>query len=144
VKLGSWWVSVILVIGGLQAVACRPAPATTASKSEAPARVESIANSDLKRVVVTEKAAERLGIMTTPVVEKHIGRTRVVGAEIATLESGATVVRVRATPNDLNKVDRAQPARVQPLLPRDATTTANMASGRSLRSLRRLSRQLRW
>jgi hypothetical protein len=127
-RLSSLWVA-LLVIGGLQLVACRPAPAATAGKTEPPARIENTDVSDIKRVVVTEKAAERLGITTSPVVEQRLARTRTVGGEIFTLDSGATIVRVHATPNDLTKVDRTLTARVQRMVPRNSTTQAALTFG---------------
>jgi hypothetical protein len=110
-------VVVVVAIAGLLALACRPVPTTTAHKSE-PARLESIDGSALKRVVLTEEAAERLGIRTTPVREQQAVRSRTVGGEVISLDP--VVLRVRATPSDLERVDRRQPARIRALLPRDS------------------------
>jgi hypothetical protein len=119
---GNRWVLAILFVAGLQLVACRSAPATAAG-SGAPARLESIEGSDLKRVVLTEKAAERLAIQTATVREEPVARTRVIGGQVVSSVSGA-VLRVRATPDDLQKVDRLQPARVRPLGPRNGFVPA--------------------
>jgi hypothetical protein len=119
---GNRWGLVILFVAGLQLVACRSAPAAAAGNT-APARLESIEGSDLKRVVLTEQAAERLAIQTATVREEPVARTRVVGGQVASVVSGA-VLRVRATPDDLQKVDRLQPARVRPLGPRNGLVPA--------------------
>jgi hypothetical protein len=128
-RWSSWWVSVIAVIGGLQIVSCRPAQGTTAGHSEPPARFENTDAPDIKRVVLTERAAERLGIATSPVVEQRVARTRAVGGEVFTLDSGRTIVRVHATPNDLTRVDRSLGARVQLLVPRNTATQATLTFG---------------
>jgi hypothetical protein len=110
-------------------VACSSRGPSTATRAEPPARIEPIDGSDIKRVIVTDKAAERLGLKTTAVVEQQVGRTRTVGAEVFVLESGSTVVRVHATPNDAKRVDRDLQARVAPLGPRHNSTPASLAIG---------------
>jgi hypothetical protein len=119
-RVGPGELRVIVVVGaiaGLLAMACRPIPPTTAHKTE-PARLERIDGSALKRVVLTQDAAERVGVRMTPVREEPIVHRRTVGGEIISL--GPVVLRVRATPSDLQKVDRRQLARIRPLFPRDA------------------------
>lgn len=109
--------SALVTIAAFCAVACRPAAATTATKAE-PARLESIEGSDLKRVVLSQDAAERIGIRTTAVREQLVARKRTVGGEVVSFASGP-VLRVLATPSDLVRVDRSKTARVRPLVPRD-------------------------
>jgi hypothetical protein len=128
-RLSSWWVPLTVIIGSVLVVSCRPAPSTTTGKNEPPARVENTDAPDIKRVVLTEKAAERLGITTSLVVEQYLLRTRAVGGEVIALESGDIMVRVHATPNDLARVDRSQAARVQRLVPRNAATQAALTFG---------------
>lgn len=63
-----WIIAVLLLIAGLQLAACggsrRPAEAAT----EKPAHLEEIEGSEFKRVVLTERGAERIGIETAPVI----------------------------------------------------------------------------
>jgi len=61
---------VALIIAGLQLVACGQA-ATSPSK-ESPAKIEKGENG-INRVTLTEKAAQRLAIQTSPLVEEQIG-----------------------------------------------------------------------
>jgi hypothetical protein len=56
------WVIVVLIIVGLQLSAC--APKSEAAEKIAPSMLEPIEGTDLSRVILTEKAAERLGIET--------------------------------------------------------------------------------
>jgi hypothetical protein len=74
------WMLVVLIIAGLQLSACTK-KSDTSSKS-APAQVERIEGTDLKRVTLTEKAAERLGIKTAPVHERPGAQPRLVRAEL--------------------------------------------------------------
>jgi hypothetical protein len=62
---------VVLIIAGLQLASCGQAPAATANKLK-PASVEKIEGTEFNRVVLTEKAAQRLAIQTAPVVEEQV------------------------------------------------------------------------
>jgi len=59
------WLIVILVVAGIQVVACAPKPA--ASEKIVASRTEEIEGSEFKRLIMTEKAVERLDIQTAPV-----------------------------------------------------------------------------
>ena len=72
---------VALVIAGLQLSAC--AQKSDTSSKIAPAKVERIEGTDLKRVILTAKAAERLGIKTTPMGDVPVAQQRSVGAAVA-------------------------------------------------------------
>jgi hypothetical protein len=86
------WMLVVLIIAGLQLSACTK-KSDTSSKS-APAQVERLEGADLKRVLLTEKAAERLGIKTAPVHERPVAQPRLVWAEpVASLGADAGVVQ---------------------------------------------------
>lgn len=61
------WMVVVVIIAGLP----NPAPADTARKTE-PAKVEPVPGTDLRRVILTAKAAERLGIETATVREAPV------------------------------------------------------------------------
>lgn len=116
-KVNHRWMIVLLIVTGLQLSACAQEPA--AGEKIAPAYVELLEGTDLKRVVLTEKAAERLGIQTAPVREEQVTRTRTVGGEVvAVLEadaagSSAIWVRVIFNESDLNQVDRGQPVLIR-------------------------------
>lgn len=64
------WIIVALVLAGLQLGAC--AQTSTEASKPKPAVVEPIAGTELNRVVLTEKAAERLQIATAPVQEETL------------------------------------------------------------------------
>lgn len=73
-----WIGIVLLLIAGLQLAACGGSSAEAAK--EKPAHLEEIAGSEFKQVVLTEKAAERTGIETAPVIS---------GAEVASTDADA-------------------------------------------------------
>ena len=130
------WISAITVFfAALQLTACAPPPATLGKV--APSKLEPIEGSTLKRVVLTEKAAQRLDIQTTGVRISQSDQMRTIGAKVvdrptkpagaATLAAGAAVeaqaadlsrvwVRVNLTESELNQVDRSQPVHVLPIL----------------------------
>src|SRR5512143_736355 len=60
----SYWMMLVLLIAGLNLAACSPKP--KAEKIQ-PFRLEVMEETDLKRVVLTEKAVQRLDIQTSPV-----------------------------------------------------------------------------
>ncbi len=67
------WIVVVLIIAGLQLSACERKSATN-SKIE-PAHVEHIQGTELSRVRLTKRAAERVDIKTTPVREAQVERS---------------------------------------------------------------------
>lgn len=113
------WVVVVLIIAGLQPLACA-GTSETSGKSE-PAEVERIEGTDLNRVILTAKAAERLDIQTAPVRDVEVERTWIVGGEVvaaptaAGRDRGAVWVRVTLSQSELDRVARAELARVLPL-----------------------------
>ena len=68
-----WIVAVLMIIVGLQLVACGQTPASQESSS--PAKVESIGQ-DLSRVILSAEAAKRLGIETALVGNAQVGGTQ--------------------------------------------------------------------
>lgn len=64
------WVYVVLIIAGLQLSACSE-PQSKVEKIE-PAHVEDIEGSELKRVMLTTRAMERLDIKTDQVTERVV------------------------------------------------------------------------
>jgi hypothetical protein len=65
-QLNQRWLAVILLLTALSLVACGQSTGVTAAKDK-PAKVEKIEGTELSRVVLTEKAAQRLEIQTAPV-----------------------------------------------------------------------------
>jgi hypothetical protein len=106
---------VALLFAGLQISAC--SDADTPTKTE-PATVEHIEGTDLSRIILTPKAAERLGIETVGVREEEVTRKRMPGGEVvpppAEKVAAGTWVRVPLNESDLQKVDRSQEALVLP------------------------------
>lgn len=74
-----WIVIILLIIAALQLAACGGS-SVAGAESEKPAHLEDISGSEFKRVVLTEKAAERLDIQTVPVAS---------GAEVASSDAAA-------------------------------------------------------
>lgn len=122
-----WATAIVVIFAALQPVACTKAPA--ANKKTAPSRLEPIEGSDFKRVILTEKAAERLDIQTVAVRAEPVTRVRRVGGEVVALSAkpaatpdttsgaqdaaqGLIRVRVNLSQGELNQVDPSQPARV--------------------------------
>jgi hypothetical protein len=67
------WMVIVgtLIIAGVLLAACGQASSATAGKI-APAKVEKIEGTELNRVVLTEKAAQRLAIQMAPVREEQV------------------------------------------------------------------------
>ena len=68
------WMMVVPILVALPLVACSQKSADVST--EKPAYLEDISGSDLKRVVLTEKAAERLDIQVAPVSEEQVEGTQ--------------------------------------------------------------------
>jgi hypothetical protein len=67
------WIIVTLIIASLLLSAC--AKTAESAASEKPALIEPIEGTELNRVVLTEKAAQRLDLQTAPVREEQIDGT---------------------------------------------------------------------
>jgi hypothetical protein len=112
------WAILVLVIIGLWLTACVRNP-DTPEKVE-PAKVEPL-EGGISRVVLTEKAAERLDIQTAPVREELVVRKRTVGGEVMAVPDadmnnpGEVMVRVQLNESDMKKVDLDEPALVLPM-----------------------------
>jgi hypothetical protein len=93
----------ILILAALMLGACGASENTA---KEEPAIVEPIEGTDLNRVMLTEKAAERLDIQTAPVREEQVERKRTLGAKVeAVPEAPAEEIphRIEFTVTDLVK-----------------------------------------
>ena len=104
-----WLVVTTLVLSVLAVAACARKSATPLAekKEEAPAVVKLIEGTDLNRITLTERAAQRLGVQTVPVGEERIVRTRKVGGEIVAFPDAEPEViphRIEFTVTDLTKV----------------------------------------
>ena len=79
-RLPQKWMTALILVGLVAASAAvllvlllvDPSPETTAATSPKPAVVEDIEGTDLKRLVLTEKAAERLGIQVAEVTDNAV------------------------------------------------------------------------
>ena len=117
------WIALILILPGILFSACTKAP-KPAEKIK-PAQLEEIAGSDFKRVILTEKAADRIGITTVLISEMPTMRKLTVGGEIvppkptraisAQTPKARALVRVHLNESDIDKVDKEALAFVLPL-----------------------------
>jgi len=90
--------SLVLALIGVLIIAGLPLSASSDKVSEGgPAKVEPIPGTDLKRVVLTERAAERLGIETAPVRDAQVSRKRMVRGEVVALPAEAGSIASRST-----------------------------------------------
>lgn len=123
------WTMILLTILSLAAAACAPEPAL--SEKEVPVHLTEIEGSDFKRIELTNKAAERLGIETTAVLEEAVTRQRMVGGEVITINPDTTnsspvptpsastadtvYVKVNLNQSDISRVDHKQTVSITPL-----------------------------
>lgn len=77
----SWVVIVLLVVGGLLFGACLGSSGGTATEGDEPVKVESIDGTDLHRLILVERATERLDLQTVQVREEIVEGAE--GAEAA-------------------------------------------------------------
>jgi hypothetical protein len=94
------WIVLLVLVAGSLLSACAGAPVDASTKPQ-PAQIEPIEGTEFNRVVLSEKAAERLDVQTTPVRNEQVdGTERTVipyAALIYDLE-GATWVYVSPAP----------------------------------------------
>ena len=70
-RLSRWIVAVVAVaVTGLPLAACGQLPSTTAKQHD-PVTVEPVGNTGVKRLTIEDRAVERLGVTTAPVVEER-------------------------------------------------------------------------
>lgn len=70
-----WVVAALAIAAGLTLPACSSSKATTTA-SESPAKVEAIAGEQVKKVTLTQRAAERLNIKTVQVTDAAGGQAQ--------------------------------------------------------------------
>ena len=101
-RQGRRWAAAGLLVAGLALGACARASGSGSgeqtSYSEHAARVERIPGSDLSRVVLTDRAAQRLGLRTTKVRPGPAGRTVVPYESVLYDENGDTWVYTNPEP----------------------------------------------
>ena len=66
----------LIMVAALQLAACGPKPITTEKIN--PSTLEEIEGSELKRVILTQKAADRIGMQTVPVSGKVVPYSAVI------------------------------------------------------------------
>ena len=109
-------VGIVLIVTTLGLAAC--GNNSDGMEKIEPSKLEPIEGSDYQRVVLTEKAAERLDIQTFPVGEEQVVRKRLVGGEVVAVPEaeaenpGPVWARVSLSKDDWNQVDRDQPTLV--------------------------------
>ena len=102
----------LLIAAALSLSACGYAAAAE-EESDGPAKVESIEDSDLSRVVLKAEAAKRIGLETTPVALGQVDRSLVVPGTVVGATGGRSIsVRVVLPASAAASVDAARPARV--------------------------------
>jgi len=69
-KLNYRWLILLAVLFALPLAACAPEVAT--EDENKPVSLEPIEGTDLNRITLTEKAAERLGLETAPVISQQV------------------------------------------------------------------------
>ena len=73
-KHSNRWVAAGLMVVGLSLTSCQRLPLSHAA-DESPAKVVHIEGSDLSQVILTEKAIQRIALMTEPVREQTMSRS---------------------------------------------------------------------
>jgi multidrug efflux pump subunit AcrA (membrane-fusion protein) len=119
-KHNNRWMALFLVLVTLLLVACGGQEAEETSTEDVPAVVELIEGTELNRVTLTGRAAERLGIETTPVRMEVVTRQRTFGGVVEARPDAAedtSIVRVRVplNLNDMELLAPGQSALVMPL-----------------------------
>jgi dipeptidase len=77
----SRWAAALLVIGGLALTGCTKLEAAAVAGAEKPSKVEAVAGTEAKKVVLTEQAVTRLGLQTATVAARPV---RLAGGKTAT------------------------------------------------------------
>ncbi len=123
--------TVIAVVSTAQ-VLLTPGAAEASSPKSEPAKVEKVAGTDLNKITLEQRAAERLGIETAPVAWTMIQRKRTVAAEVVPENDAhgtkpamlASEICLKVLPIwNPDEVSTDQPAKVFPASSRDTFST---------------------
>lgn len=108
----NWMVATVLCLA-LSACGGSTAPAA----HEKPAKLDPVGNTGLKKVTLTPKANERIGLQMAPIREEQVTRMRTIGGSIVSASGSpdALWVRLQLNENEIKQIDRAQPAEVRTL-----------------------------
>lgn len=108
------WMIGIMIIISLILTGCAGSGGEGAAAKETPAVVATVEGTDLNRVTLTERAAQRLGIETSPITEEIVARELTVSGMVEEAQAAEGLVRVRVpmTAGDMAKVAHGQPARI--------------------------------
>ena len=118
-KRSDRWMIALLTIAAVQVAACGDDSGTSSNAEPEPARLEDIEGTDLKRVILSASASDRLVIETGTVRAEDLARKRRVGAQV--VEKPGTIrqqrndefwVRVVLTVGEMETVDLSQPVPV--------------------------------
>jgi hypothetical protein len=118
-RLNQWIVVMLIILLAFLLSACGQ-EASPVSKAD-PASIEEISGSDLKRVVLTEKAAERLGIQTATVRNEQVMQKQTVVGEVVAEKGGSGInanqlwVHTAFNEIDYRLIARDQSVRIIPL-----------------------------
>lgn len=72
--INRWMILVLIMVTSLQLAAC--SQTTVEAEKAEPAKVEPIAGTEFNRVILTEKAAQRLGVQTDTIREEQLNGTQ--------------------------------------------------------------------
>ncbi len=86
------WVLVLFTTLAVLVSACAQSTEPETAANEGLARVEDIAGSDVKKITLTDKAAERIGVETVPAAAADGGRVQVPSATVLYDQQGRTWV----------------------------------------------------
>ena len=86
------WILVFVTSLTLLVGACAQSAEPEAANDESLAHLEDIAGSDVKRITMSEEAAERIGVQTVPVAAADGGRIKVPSATLLYDQTGRTWV----------------------------------------------------
>jgi hypothetical protein len=112
-----WTVLVLILIAFLQLAACNPNPQT--GPKEEPAHIVPIEGTDVSRIELTAKAAERIDLKAVLVREELVVRKRTFGGVVVDT-IGSALVRVAMDAGDQGRVDENEPAIIRAMEPSEA------------------------
>jgi hypothetical protein len=102
----------LLIAAALTVSACGYSAAAD-EEGDGPAKVETIEDSDLAKVVLQPSAAKRIGLETATVVNGPVDRNLVVPGTVVAADGGGSMsVRVTLPGASAGKVDASRPARI--------------------------------